>query len=110
MDYTLERNTYIHNKKSLAETEIGDAKQDNFYPQVKIKRWDNESNASFRLAADTNNATVKYEDDKIKWQNGKVEAHFYNIPELEDCEDGGYEFEVILKEKPVSNIIDFTII
>lgn len=104
-----ENNTYIldakTNPKDRVEVEIGDAKQQDFHPQVKIKRWDNEVNTSFRYVHDEKNPAVVEEDGKVKWIGKDTEAHFYELTEGE----GGYEFEVILKKKPVSNVVQFTL-
>lgn len=96
-------------EKDRIDIEVGDSKDTSeFFPQVKIMRWDNEVNASFRLKEiDYSQGQVQTEEEKIKWINGKKEVHFYDKPEL--SEDGGYEFEVILKEKPASNKLEFTI-
>lgn len=83
------------------ETEIGDAKQTDFYPQAKVKRWDNEVNFSIRLA-DDKSGTFTNENGKVKYVKDKLEAHFYSL-------EKGFEFEIILKEKPSSNVINFTL-
>jgi len=79
------------------EVEIGDTKQVDFYPQVKIQRWDNEVNFSARLKeTEIGLATISFDKDHIIWRKGKIESHFYNLTEGE----GGYEFQVNLKEDP----------
>ena len=89
------------------EVEIGDSKQKDFYPQLKIKRWDNEVNVSFRLLGDT--GTQVEEDGKIKYKSAKREAHFYELPVSKEHPKGASEFGVILKEKPDTNVIEFSI-
>src|SRR3972149_2166259 len=103
------KQTAKSNPKDRIEVIVGDDKQpDLFYPQIKISRWDNEVNTSVRLKEDDyTKATVETDKEVIKWVNGTKEVHFYDKPEL--SEDGGYEFEVILKEKPASNVLEFTI-
>ena len=69
-DYTKLQNAYhkVVNPdwQDILEVELGDVKQlDKFYPQLKIKRWDNEVNASFRLKG-FDNFTSKREDNKLK--------------------------------------------
>lgn len=98
------------NPKDRIEVEIGDSKQNNFFPQVKIQRWDNEVNCSIRLISNEKTPTIKTEDNKIKWQGNKIEAYFYDIEPNEEHPEGGYEFEVVLKEKPENNIIQFSLI
>lgn len=90
-------------KREILEAEIGDLKQENFFPQVKIKRFDNEVNFSMRYDQKTHGlGTVEQIGEKTIWKNGKEEVHIYEV-------DNGYELEAILKEKPVTNRVDFTI-
>jgi len=110
--YTVSNNTFILPTKDISatkiETEIGDIKQEEFYPQVKIKNWDNETNFSVRYIDTTLGVpTIVTENEIIKYQKETIEAHFYDKPEI--AENGGFEFEVILKEKPISNIVEFSI-
>jgi len=100
-----ELDIYKNEPKDEITTEIGDTKQTEFHPQIKIQRWNNEVNCSIRLVTDEKTPVVSTEVDKIKWVGDKTEAHFYPITEGE----GGYEFEVILREKPASNVIEFTL-
>lgn len=102
-----ERNTFIQtvkeDKRDYVESEIGDAKSDDFFPQVKVKRWDNEVNLSIRYKhKGEGKETVEEKDGKVIWKKGKEEARFYEI-------DGAHEFEIILDEKPESNVVEFTI-
>src|SRR3990167_5147558 len=113
MIYTKSGGTYFaipkDNPKDRIAIEIGDSKQSDFYPQVKIQRWDNEVNLSARLITNEVSPTITTEADKILWQGEKTEAHFYNIPSNEEHPEGAFEFEVILKEKPLTNKIEFTL-
>ncbi len=96
-------NTYLNtikdDPKDRITVEIGDSKEVDFYPQIKLKRWDNQVNCSFRLLGDT--GTHREDGDKIKYESDKREAHFYEVKDA-------YEFEVILKEKPDTNLIEFS--
>lgn len=94
--------TAYKNSNTEFEVEIGDSKQPDFKPQLKLKRWDNECNFSARLIDDDSQAIVEETQDNIKYKKEKFEAHFYEI-------DNAHEFEIILKEKPISNKIEFTI-
>ena len=101
------------------EIEVGDIKQpDAFYPQVKIMRWDNEVNFSARLVSESLDAeypTLSVQepevstDTNIVYKSGNTESHFYEIELCEEYPEGGYEFEVILKEKPKTNVVTFTL-
>jgi hypothetical protein len=88
--------------KDRVEVEIGDSKQQDFFPQVKVLRWDNEVNLSVRLIHSEKDSTVTTEGETIKWIGTTVDAHFYSVNE-------GYEFEVILKEKPTTNTVSFSL-
>ena len=94
------------------EIEIGDSKQSSlFYPQLKVKRWGNEVNLSIRLKDDdyTQGSYSLSDDDKIIWKKGKKSVRFYDIPISLDNLFGGHEIDVLLEEKPFSNIIEFTL-
>lgn len=79
------------------EVEIGDTKLVDFYPQVKIQRWDNEVNCSIRLKdTELGLATITFDKDNIIWKKGNIESHFYDIVEGE----GGYECDIHLKADP----------
>ena len=97
------------NPKDKIEVEIGDSKDNTkMYPQAKIMRWDNEVNLSVRYKdSDTSQPIVGTKGDVIEWVKGDKEVHIYEKPEID--EDGGLEIEVVLKEKPISNIIEFSI-
>lgn len=95
--------TIQEDKKDRIEVEVGDSKQESFFPQVKIKRFDNEVNFSMRYQCEhVNDVNMENKDGKIVWKNGKDEAHMY---EVED----GYELEAILNERPKEDFVTFTI-
>ena len=109
-NFTLSANTLSRtvkdNPADRLEVEIGDAKQLDFKPQFKIKRWDNEVNFSMR-AEEKAGATMVEEDGKVKYKGKDVEVHQYEKPEA--GEDGGFEFEWVLNKKPKSNVLRTTI-
>lgn len=92
--------------KDKIEVEIGDSKQPDFRPQAKIMRWNNEVNFSLR-AEEKEGAVVEEKDGKIKYITPEYEVHQYEKPQI--GEDGGFEFEWVLKEKPSSNVLTATI-
>jgi len=98
------------------QVEIGDTKQpDVFYPQAKFTYWNNECNFSLRLDEDITDATNENVNDKIVWRtkDQKKECHLYELKDtkldVKQFEDGGFEIEVLLHEKPKTNIITYTI-
>jgi len=110
--YAIRSNTYIATEKAdvkdLIQVEIGDSKQVDFYPQVKVMRWQNEVNFSARLVDDSI-ATVGTANESIVWSTDKRDANFYSLPATEEYPEGGYEFEITLKERPATNRTSFTI-
>ena len=46
---------------------------------------------------------------QIQWIGEKIEAHFYDVDPTDDNPEGGYEFEVVLNEKPDSNVLQFSL-
>lgn len=115
--YTVSNNTFIargNNPLDMITAEVGD-NQDNdiFQPQMKIKRWDNQANMSIRLLhneVDTPVITTTV-NGKINYDRQKFSIDFYEQPAqaIDGLEEGGYEFEITLKEKPASNVISFSI-
>ena len=98
-----------YNPLDLIEKEIGDSKvPELFLPQQKVTRWDNEVNVSVRLVQNETSPVVTKEGDIIKWSGDKIEAKFYDVVS-EALPEGASEFEIVLKEKPKTNIVQFTI-
>jgi len=113
--HTVKRNTFHRkakeDKADNINIEIGDSKQDDFYPQFKLTRWDNEGNFSVRYIDEYENAEVITDKEKIIWRkkNNGLEIHFYEIEDNPNCPEGGTEMEVVLLKKPESNIFEFSI-
>ena len=83
-----------------------------FEPSVKISRWDE---VSFKIKP-TGLDNIKSKDkklsldkNKIKFDTPKVEYNLYDLPTSEELPEGGFEFEVILKERPTNNVVEFEI-
>jgi len=72
------------------EVEVGDLKQEEWFPQVKFKKWNNESNFSMRLIP-----------------TSEMECTTDNFYEKD--EENDYEFDIILKRKPAINIVRFSL-
>jgi hypothetical protein len=106
MNYNNAKNIYSlepsNDNRNRIEIEIGDSKQNEFLPQVKIQRWNNEVNFSARLKHKESEFELVEEGKKIKLKGSKVEAHFYE-------KENAFEFEAVLKEKPDTNIVEFTL-
>lgn len=95
------------------EVEIGNRDAAEFKPHAKLKRWGDECWIKVEYPT-TKKITPIQEDDKIKWEDADKETYFYLLEPREyeengrivkQLEQGGFEFEIILKEKPASNKI-----
>jgi hypothetical protein len=101
-----------------SDVEIGDIKQEEFYPQIKLKKWNNDSNFSVRFSVPIEGSDFEENDDgSISWYSpyGDVVSTFYSVP-LENFEydnsrpdESIYEFQIELYDKPSTNILPFTI-
>lgn len=87
------------------EYEIGDIKQPDFKPQYKVMHWNNECNFSARLVMDQ--GEVLEHDNKLAYQDNHKIARFYDKDTGD--EDGGFEFDVVLKHKPQTNVLTWTL-
>src|SRR3990167_11274648 len=95
--------------KDRIEVEIGDSKQPDFKPQVKLMRWDNEVNFSVRFIDNSVDIeTVKTETDKIIWEKGNYKIEFQDILPT-DTDEGSHKYIWYLKQKPLTNKVEFTI-
>lgn len=86
------------------ETEIGDAEQPTFFPQVKIKRWNNEANFSLRL--DLPNFTpdvLRCQGNEIQFRNADIGVR------MRWHEDGRFKMAIWLFTPPANNFLDFTL-
>lgn len=76
---------------------------------VTLGKWNDE--ATFTVAYDKVKASGGRAllTNRVEWKDAKEELHSYPLPAGEGMEDGGYEIEVYLKEKPDTNVFNFTI-
>jgi len=100
------------NPKDMLVVEIGDVKDLEFHPQVKICRWGtsedtNEVNFSIRAQEEAGATLKELPDGTIVYKAKDYEVHQYDKPDA--SEEGGYEIEVFLTSKPNTNIFEFTI-
>ncbi len=99
--------TSVVSKASDFVVEVGDTKQSDFFPQVKLPRWGNQANFSLRLVSD-GVGSARIDGDRIIWESGDISAHFYPYGESKK-NDGGFQFDVVFASKPTSNVVDFTV-
>ena len=101
--YKMEQASFIQEAidENAIQIEIGDKTKDKFSEELNIKKWDNE--VSLKIKHKTNEKkNLELDGDKIKMKGDKTEMHFYEV-------ENGYEYEIILLEKPDNNLIEFDI-
>lgn len=115
MDFEKEGTTYkqeqVTDPERKISVEIGDSKQDEFFPQIKTLFWDNECNISMRLVdPDYSKGVVIEKGELIEWEQGNRIARFYlKEPDNHLFMNGGFAFDVEFKSMPASNIVEFTL-
>jgi len=108
--------------KSLSEEiiEIGEERHSPPQPYLKLNKWGGEVTLKVHVPY-VQGGEKSMDGNKIKWTSEKYDAEFYpkEPQEITDKdsqgneytytinEDGGIEFDLILKEKPESNIFEF---
>ena len=80
-------------------------------PAVTLKKWNGEVGMTVKYDKVKSQGNRPFLSNKVEWKNtnGKEEVHTYPLEAKEGMEDGGLEIEVILNEKPTTNVFDFTI-
>lgn len=96
------------NPKDRIEVEIGDSKVEDFKPQFKLMRWDNEVNFSIR-GKEHENAVSELKANEAVYRTPAYATHMKPTPPTEGAEDGGFSFETELTKKPKGNVLDFTL-
>ncbi len=91
--------------ENAMQTEIGDKTADKFSPEMTLRKWSDEVSMNIKYKHNEKEKDLKFELDgkKIKLKGKKIETHFYEM------ENENYEFEIILLEKPTTNIVSFDI-
>ncbi len=90
--------------KNKVKAELGEAGSKDFEPSLTFSRWNGE--AKFKIKPDISSVAKKdkkleLDGEKIKYKAGKIDYVFYDKPDA--SEDGGFEWEIVLNEKPTSN-------
>jgi hypothetical protein len=81
-----------------------------FNPKVKISRWGEVSLSLTPTDLDkvaTKDKTLDLSNGKIKVGTPKADYQIYDLPVDQNNPEGGLEYEIDLKSKPASNVIQF---
>lgn len=92
------------------QVSVGDPSAKEFTPDLTLSRWDNE--VSMKIKPDVSQVSAKdktlsFDNNKITFSTPEVDYTYYDKPDASP--EGGYEFEVIYNQKPVSNIVEIPI-
>lgn len=86
--------------KNSVAISLGDKTKPEFEPKLEIKRWENETRFSIKPKGldviQRKDKDLTFEGDKIKFQAGDIEYHFYDAPT--SSEEGGFEYEIVLNK------------
>jgi len=103
---------YEYTLKGLDTVLAGNEKTAKFEPTILLNKWDGESwiRVSMPDAVSKPSAT-SLDANAVSWEDTTKEIKMYALQPSEcfGAEDGGFEYEIILKEKPLSNIITLNI-
>jgi len=90
---------------------IGDIVDADFHPKFTLTKWN--GNAWLKFAFDDNQITkaqtVALQSNKVVWDTPLFALRFYPLEQAVGHEDGGLEFELILKTKPQKNSFSLSI-
>lgn len=78
-------------------------------PEVILSKWDDAAGLSIKYDKIQAKGSRALLTDRMEWKGAKEELHAYPLGATEQMEDGGFEVEVYLKQKPDTNTFDFTL-
>ncbi len=116
--YRLEKTAFILDAvdENAIQAEVGNKNLDKFTPELTLRKWNDEVNfkVKYKHGEKEKDQKVDIENKKIKWKGKKTEVHYYDIKKgelLHDkvLESDVFEVEVLLLEKPATNIVSFDI-
>ena len=76
-------------------------------PEIKLEKWNGEAGMTIRYDGVTSTGGLNRATQRFEWKDAKQEVHAYPIEAKAGMEDGGFEIEIILNEKPLTNIFEF---
>lgn len=120
--YKVEKASFIKEAKdeNSIKVEVGDKNATEFKPEMRISRWEDEVSmkigipdktklvAEPKLGSDSV-GELAINEEKIEYKEPDIEYHYYDIEPNEEHPEGAFEYEVVLKDKPLTNILEMTI-
>ena len=124
-DYKIQNSSFIKEAKdkNSIQIEVGDKTKDEFVPEMTIRKWDDEVNFNIKYKHNVakEDQSMELDGEKIKWKNHKTEVHFYEMEDITftELDSNGkehivsqkelFEFDIILNEKPATNVVELEI-
>ena len=78
-------------------------------PEMTLGKWNDEVHIKISRKGTFSEGNRALFSDKVKYGNAKEEVHIYPLDATAEMDEGGFEYEVILKEKPNTNVISMDI-
>lgn len=105
------KKTVNDNPENTVRVILGDKNAQEFIPSLTISRWDE---VSFKVKPEmgtmaSNDRTMNFNGNKVEVSTPKVDYSLYEIPKDEENPEGAFEYDLTLKEKPVTNKIGLNI-
>ena len=69
-------------------------------PEMRMKKWNGEVDLGVSYAQVKGAGNRPFLSNKMEWKDAKEEVHAYPV-------DDGFEFEIVLNEKPATNVFCF---
>ena len=124
-EYKIQKASFIKEAKdeNAIQMEIGNKTKDEFVPEMTIRKWDDEVNFNIKYKHNVakEDQSMELDGEKIKWKNHKTEVHFYEMEDITftELDSNGkehivsqkelFEFDIILNEKPATNVVELEI-
>ena len=95
--------------QTLPESGVASVKLLENEPKVILGKWNDEVQLGVKyLGLNTRGSRVAF-TNRIEWKEAKQELHAYPLEAKEGMEGGGFEIEIVLNEKPATNVFEFQI-
>ena len=78
-------------------------------PEVRLKKWNGEVDLGVSYGKVQATGSRAPSTDRVEWKGTKEEVHAYPLNAAAGMEDGGFEIEIVLKDKPTTNVFTFAL-
>ncbi|MCX6766586.1 MAG: hypothetical protein NT170_02285 [Candidatus Moranbacteria bacterium] len=112
-DYKVDGASFVAESKEEngVKVQVGDKSARVVLPELTLSRWD-ETKMTLKPNLDgiaARDKTVSFEKDKIKFDTPKIGYSLENLPASQERPEGGFEYDIVLKEKPATNVVSLGI-